>query len=193
MWTTAAETPELYFCPDFTGYGWCVRKEQYLNVGFGRVGRRSVPRATAEFVEFLKARGRIPRSAGWRWRGHAYRLREALRRRVDAGVLLVGDAAGLAYPQSGEGIRPAVESGLLAAAAIISAGGQYTRERLASYDGALGRHFGIRAKAHSLPTLPPSISAAAGRWLLRRPWLVRHLLLDRAFLHAHQRYSFPLT
>jgi flavin-dependent dehydrogenase len=29
-------------------------------------------------------------------------------------VLLIGDAAGLAYPESGEGIRPAVESGLIA-------------------------------------------------------------------------------
>jgi hypothetical protein len=71
----------------------------------------------------------------------------------------------------------------LAAAAIIAAGGQYTRERLAAYDVTLRRHFGIRTQAVSLPfTLPPSISAAVGRWLLRRPGLVRHLLLDRLFL-----------
>ena len=31
-------------------------------------------------------------------------------------MLLIGDAAGLAYPESGEGIRPAIESGRLAAA-----------------------------------------------------------------------------
>ena len=31
----------------------------------------------------------------------------------------VGDAAGLAYPQSGEGIRPAVESGLMAATVVL--------------------------------------------------------------------------
>jgi hypothetical protein len=30
-------------------------------------------------------------------------------RTTDDGVLLIGDAAELAYPQSGEGIRPAVE------------------------------------------------------------------------------------
>ena len=48
-------------------------------------------------------------------------------------MLLVGDAAGLAYPQSGEGIRPAIESGLLAAATIVEADGDYTRRT----DGAV--------------------------------------------------------
>ena len=41
---------------------------------------------------------------------------------VDAGVLLVGDAAGVADSQSGEGIRQAVESGLLAARTIVESG-----------------------------------------------------------------------
>jgi flavin-dependent dehydrogenase len=45
------------------------------------------------------------------------------RRRLlgDATVLLVGDAAGLALAPSGEGILAAVESGLLAADAILRA------------------------------------------------------------------------
>ena len=29
----AQERPELYFCADLRGYGWCFRKENYLNVG----------------------------------------------------------------------------------------------------------------------------------------------------------------
>jgi flavin-dependent dehydrogenase len=44
-------------------------------------------------------------------------------------VVLIGDAAGLAYAQSGEGIRPAIESGLLAAGAIVAAGGDMRTRR----------------------------------------------------------------
>ena len=114
------EAPELYFCRDFKGYGWCFRKGEYLNVGLGRLDRRSLPRATAEFLGFLTATGRIPRDVLPRWRGHAYAVYETPHRRVvDSGVMLIGDAAALAYAQSGEGIRPAIESGLMAAAAAI--------------------------------------------------------------------------
>lgn len=41
--TIVPETPELYFCRDFKGYGWCFRKEDYLNVGFGRVNGHALP------------------------------------------------------------------------------------------------------------------------------------------------------
>ena len=37
--TIVPETPKLYFCRDFNGYGWCFRKEDYLNVGFRACGR----------------------------------------------------------------------------------------------------------------------------------------------------------
>ena len=52
---------------------------------------------------------------------------------LDDGVLLIGDAAGLAYPESGEGIRPAIESGLIAAHAILSAEGNYSAKNLTLY------------------------------------------------------------
>src|SRR6185295_3950430 len=32
-WATDPETPELYFCRDLKGYGWCFRKERHLNIG----------------------------------------------------------------------------------------------------------------------------------------------------------------
>src|SRR3984893_15644798 len=100
------EAPELFFCRDLQGYGWCVRKGEYLNVGLGSLDPRSLTAAAASFLPFLAAGRKIPARMSWRWRGHSYAVNAAPRRRlVDAGVLLVGDAAAVADPQSGEGIR----------------------------------------------------------------------------------------
>jgi len=95
----------------------------YLNIGLGREGHQGLAEQLEDFCDFLRERGRIP--ATYRQiPGHAYLLRgRSQRRLVDDGVLLIGDAAGLAYPQSGEGIRPAVESGLIAAAVIAQPAG----------------------------------------------------------------------
>jgi geranylgeranyl reductase family protein len=191
----APETPELYFCRDLKGYGWCFRKEEYLNVGLGRLDRRSLPKATDEFVAFLRARRRIPAGGSWRWCGHAYLVaRPPSRRTVDAGLLLAGDAAGLAYPESGEGIRPAIESGLLAAATIVEANGDYTRERLEPYAQQLRARLGIRPRRRVLSrAIPPFVAARLLPWLLDRRWFARHLVLDRWFLHADQAALCPAS
>ena len=182
-WRLTPGVPELFFCRDLKGYGWCFRKRQYVNVGLGRLDRASLPKATAEFVAFLAARGKIPTGGSWQWRGHAYLVSEPrARRAVDAGVVLVGDAAGLAYAQSGEGIGPAVESGLMAASTILDADGRYTRERLEPYDAALRDRFG--AGTFISKAIPPGITRALAPWLLDSQWVARHVVLDRWFLHA---------
>jgi len=183
-WPTPAECPELYFCGDLKGYGWCFRKQEYLNVGFGRFDARALPKATAAFVEYLKFHGRIPVSGSWRWHGHAYLVAGARPRQTIAdGILLVGDAAGLAFPRSGEGIRPAVESGFMAASAILEARGRYTRDRLTPYAERLRARFGMGRVSQWLSRALPERSASGiGRWLIREPRLARHLLLDRWFL-----------
>jgi geranylgeranyl reductase family protein len=184
-WPVVPERPELYFSPDLEGYGWCLRKERHVNVGFGCLSRRKFPEARAAFVAFLRRIGRVPDEDSWRWRGHAYFLSAPARRRVvDAGVVLAGDAAGLAYPQSGEGIRPAIESGLLAASAIIEARGAYGRDVLAPYERKLLDRFGLGRPPLPLPNVPSSVTAAIGRWLLRRPSFVRQIVIDRWFLHS---------
>ena len=66
--------------------------------------------------------------------GHAYvPARVTSRRLLDDGVMLVGDSAGTAYPESGEGIAPAIESALMAATTAIEAAGHYQSARLESY------------------------------------------------------------
>jgi flavin-dependent dehydrogenase len=184
--TAASDVPELYFCRDLSGYGWCVRKGEYVNVGIGRLDRRSLPRATAQFLEFLDTTSTLPAAAPHRrWHGHAYFISPAARRHaMDDGVLLVGDAAGLANPQSGEGIRPAVLSGLAAARTILAAAGRYTRERLRPYDTWLRDSFGPRVTAarRAAQLVPPIAWVPLARRLLASPTFVRHVVLDRGFL-----------
>jgi geranylgeranyl reductase family protein len=184
-WAIEPETPELYFCPDLKGYGWCFRKERHLNIGLGRLDRRSLPKATDGFVAFLRERQRIPDAASWRWRGHAYLVSEAPRRRiVDTGVLLIGDAAGLAYPSSGEGIRPAIESGLIAASTIVAANGRYTLTNLQPYEQQLRERFGLDIEPHRTPGWQSALATAAAPWLFGMPWFVRHQVIERGFLRS---------
>ena len=178
------DIPELYLCHDLKGYGWCVRKGPYLNVGFGRQDRHDLPRQIRRFLQFLIADRRVPDDVPQKWSGHAYLLYGSTARRVRCdGAVLVGDAAGMAYAQSGEGIRPAIESALLAAEAIAAADGNH--ERLEMYERSLQSRFGGRSAA--FPNLPRGLINGLAPHLLRSRWFTRHVLLDRWFLHAHQQ------
>ena len=116
------------------------------------------------------------------WRGHAYLAAGAgVRPLVDDGMLLVGDAAGLAYTESGEGIGPAIESGRLAAETLMALDGKYRAADLQPYARALmHRHPRVR------PTPTPLRGAVvtAGRVLMRWALFTRHVVLDRWFLRA---------
>jgi geranylgeranyl reductase family protein len=181
-----ADQPELYFCRDLRGYGWVFRKGNYLNIGLGREDNHKLAEQLDDFLDFLRRQHRIPGDVPARFKGHAYLLQgHGARKRLDDGVLLVGDAAGLASPQSGEGIRPAVESGLLAAAVIGAAGGDYCTVALASYSRHLASRFG--AFGPSSPGTPgQSVRTILGGKLLGNAWFTRHVVLDRWFLHSKQ-------
>jgi geranylgeranyl reductase family protein len=176
------ERPELYFSPDLRGYGWCFRKGAHLNVGLGRRDRQALPQHVEAFLAWLVREGRIAAAPPAGWRGHAYLVREgAVRRIAGDGVLLVGDAAGLASAASGEGILPAIVSGQLAAEAILDA-------RSGTGEGPPGERYARRltdelgAPARSGPA-PRALAAVAGAVLLASPWFARHVVLDRWFLH----------
>ena len=181
---TSGDTPELYFCRELDGYGWRVRKGGYVNVGIGRLDCRSLTRTVAGFVSYLERLGKARAVADRRWHGHAYYVSSARRRTVGDDVLLVGDAAGLAWPQSGEGIRPAIQSGLYAARTIVDAGGRYTRDRLQRYEAWLRRTF--RAESPMVSALSPLVPSAVwmplARTLLGNRAFVRRVVLDRGFL-----------
>jgi geranylgeranyl reductase family protein len=168
------ERPELYFCADLKGYGWCFRKGNYMNIGLGRLDPSRLTAHIDAFLDFLKRERGLSHVRGAGWRGHAYTLWQGPPRRVagDA-VVLVGDAAGLAAPSSGEGILPAIISGRLAAEAILEG-------RPENYAARLEERLGPRASARRIPD---RVAGMVGAALLAIPGFARHLVLDRWFLH----------
>jgi len=96
----------------------------YLNIGVG--GNASVLKKRGSsiqehwgyLVEKLRDKGLVP-NRDFQPEGYVYYLRGTQDLVQDGNVFLIGDAFGLATLDMGEGIGPAVQSGLLAAAAIL--------------------------------------------------------------------------
>jgi flavin-dependent dehydrogenase len=175
-------TAELYFCADLEGYGWCIRKGDVLNVGIGRRSGAGFRAHVMNFAAFLGRDGRVPPAAlDWQhWRGHAYTLAGDGGEVAGEGVLLVGDAAGLAARESGEGIGPAIESGLAAAGAIIAARGGQHKDDLQSYAGWVAAH---RPRDGVTAAIRKAAPATVGRALLRSPAFARRVI-EQFFLKA---------
>ena len=181
-----AETPELFFTPDLKGYGWIFRKGNFLNVGLGRRDQNKLSMHVDNFIRELKQAGRIPEDMPSKLPGHAYLLYNNAPRRVyDEEVLLIGDSAGLAYQRSGEGIRPAIESALLAANTIMNSKGNYSRSHLACYETALQQRFGKKLPHQNVQS-PSRIKCLLAGILLRSKWFSRHIVINRWFLHQQQ-------
>jgi flavin-dependent dehydrogenase len=179
--------PVISFCKDLGGYGWAFRKGRFLNVGLGREGPAGLRRHVAAYVAALAERGEVPPDLPARFHGHAYLLYSHPPRRVAAeGALLVGDAAGLAHPRSGEGIRPAVESGLLAAEVIAQALAGDAERALRGYGERLASRFGPRRPADWSAWLPAAARTRLARTLLGRRWFNRRVVVDRWFLQRHR-------
>lgn len=181
----SGESPAIYFCVDLVGYGWAFRKGDWLNIGIGREDNRNLAEHLQQFHHWLVETGRIPDDLPARFAGHAYLLaNHTTRTLTNERALLVGDAAGLAYPQSGEGIRPAVESGLIAAQILRDSGGEFGAQQAADYSARIGDRFGAR---QDLPVRrrPSLLKAFLGRSLLKARWFNRSVVVDRWFLHRH--------
>jgi geranylgeranyl reductase family protein len=183
------EVPELYFCRDLCGYGWLFRKGNWLCIGLGRLDPRELPEHLDRFADEMQQAGKFRLEHPRKYSGHAYHLfGHSKRKLVDDRVLLIGDSAGLAYPQSGEGIRPAVESGLMAAEIIQSAQGDYCRPKLDRYATMLHNRLApgggqIEQLAHHIPAF---LRNFVGRQLLKTQTFCRMVVHDW-FLHAKDR------
>lgn len=178
------DTPELWFCKDLKGYAWVFRKGNYLNIGLGREDNHKLSDHLEAFVAQMQQDGRIPPDLPGRFKGHAYLLyAHAHRPLVDDGVLLIGDAAGLAYTQSGEGIRPAIESALLAAEVIASTD-DYSATALQAYGEAIARRFGTRSQSVDGGwQVPDWVRSPLAGALMRSHWFTRRVVTEKWFLH----------
>lgn len=181
--TPSHGTPELFVEPDLRGYGWYFTKGDFLNLGLGCLGTgRDLHRRFEAMISRLHADGRLPPELALEpFRGHAYAVRlQAPRRAAGERFLLVGDAAGLARPLSGEGIGPAVESARLAAETLLEQGDAaasvYAR-RLADRFGPAGGGWVGRIARH----LPHAVAEALGRAVCRAPALRRRWIFEGAF------------
>lgn len=178
------DRPELFFCPDVKGYGWIFRKENFINIGMGREGEPHLSNCVRQFVQKMISRRKIPAILDGQFHGHAYRLRTTMPRETSAeGILLIGDSAGLAAPESGEGIRPAIESGLLAAASILESDRNDRSQLAARYRAKLRARFDDSNASSSLRRVPTPIRLMAARWLMTSHWFAHRVLLDRWFLN----------
>jgi flavin-dependent dehydrogenase len=174
--------PHLWFCRDLKGYAWVFRKGNYINIGLGREDNHQLTEHLMEFVHGLEQQGTIPVIEG-HYNGHAYLLYDHARRPlVGDGIMLIGDAAGLAYTQSGEGIRPAIESALLASEVLATAT-DYSEGSLAAYARKMESRFGYRKEGSTADNDWFGLKTALARPLMRTRWFTREIVTKRWFLH----------
>lgn len=114
-----------------SGYYWIFPKSGHLSVGLGSM-QKGAGRKLFYWLSQIMQKYQIET---YRFPQHVHRLpvyehsREPLQK---GGVLLLGDAAGLIDPLTGEGIRHAIESGYLAARSIIN-------QNIDSYTGLINK------------------------------------------------------
>lgn len=182
-----ADRPELFFCPDLKGYGWVFRKGNFVNIGLGREDETRLGPHLDRFIQFLASRGKFKSKIDHPFHGHAYRLRTDISaKNTPDGILLIGDSFGLAAVESGEGIRPAVESGLLAAATILEWDRNCRSELAERYHTRIRSRFGESQSGPAINWVPTSIKLKVARWLMRSHYFARRVLLNRWFLRLGQ-------
>lgn len=130
---------QLWFLENkLPGYAWYVPKANgYVNVGVG--GKAEEMNANGDnlknhwnfLVEKLDRLGLV-RNHTYQPSAHTYYLRQRLPEISRDNAFIVGDAAGLATRDMGEGISASIKSGLLAADAIIN-GGVYSVTAIPQY------------------------------------------------------------
>jgi geranylgeranyl reductase family protein len=124
--------PEAYFGIAEWGYGWVFPKRDTLTVGIGGLAHRNAD-LRARYRELaLAAFGRVPPEPLC---GSPIPFGNFVGMPGRGSTLVVGDAAGLVEPLTGEGIAFAIQSGRYAAQAIVEAARIRAPERaVALYD-----------------------------------------------------------
>jgi menaquinone-9 beta-reductase len=139
MYETSDRKCRLWFFQDhLPGYSWLVPKVNgWVNVGVGAMADTLNQKGERlqdhwqRFVEKLEQDGLV-KGHTYNPLGYSYRLRSKQSEIQIGNIFLIGDSAGLATRDMGEGIGPAIESGFLAAEAILQ-GTKYNVRSILSY------------------------------------------------------------
>jgi geranylgeranyl reductase family protein len=142
------------------GYGWVFPKGDHANLGVGGWMSEG-PKLRAQLDRLARVHGADP-SRLEAVRGHRLPMRKLGAAAARGYVLLVGDAAGLVEPLSGDGIYEAFVSAKLAAEAILAG---HPEEYEAALSAALDRHATASWKAKGAADRHPR----ACLWALRAP------------------------
>jgi geranylgeranyl reductase family protein len=142
------------------GYGWVFPKGEHANLGVGGWGSEG-SRLRLHLAGLARAHG-VKVEALRDVKGHRLPMRRLGASPAARRVLLVGDAAGLVDPLSGDGIYEGFVSARLAAAAILAGD-------LAGYADALSAALDHHAAASWAAKRAMDRSAAACFWAARSP------------------------
>ncbi len=128
-----ADRPLFIFGDITPGYAWIFPKTDHLSIGIGALHPRH-GELQAKLKQMMRRYGidleHVP------IHGHPLPIYTGRQQIISGRSLLVGDAAGLVDPFSGEGIRFAIKSGKMAAEAIIS-------ESIQQYPSQIHREIGF--------------------------------------------------
>jgi geranylgeranyl reductase family protein len=142
------------------GYGWVFPKGDHANVGVGGWGSEG-PRLREHLLRLIEKHD-VDAAALRDLRGHRLPMRRLGTTPSSGRVLLVGDAAGLVDPLSGDGIYEAFASAELAARAILEGD-------LSAYETQLAAALDQHASASWAAKRALDRSAAACFWAARSP------------------------
>lgn len=184
-------TTELFPEEDFHGYAWYVTKGDWLNIGIGRFkfATESFNQYREAFYEKLKSMGRLRgiEDKLVSFGGHSYKLYDEVPRRISGDrFMLIGDAGGFASQWAGEGIKPAIQTGIYAAENVLQALNEndFGPAAMQRYERRCRQTYGqqkpdIFFKFRSL--LPESFKLAMARQICKRDGLRKKLIFETAF------------
>ena len=134
------------------GYGWVFPKGDHVNVGVGGWEREG-PRMRQHLSRFCREYG-IPESSLENVRGYRLPLLHARARLIKGRAALLGDAAGLVDPLSGDGIYEAFLSAKLAVQAVLAGDLEaYDRELRRALSSQLAAAWGAKIALDRFPRL----------------------------------------
>jgi geranylgeranyl reductase family protein len=145
------------------GYGWVFPKGDHVNVGVGGWEREG-PRLREHLARFCREYG-IPESSLEHVRGYRLPLVKPGARLAKGRVALLGDAAGLVDPLSGDGIYEALLSAKLATAAVLAGDLEsYDRELRRTLSSQLSAAWGAKVALDRFPRLTYAVVRTPFLW-----------------------------